>query len=252
MNNELFEKLRTSKKYRDVCPDTIARIIDECEGRYKKFKDLDKAVREKLHGITSAFMSEQEYKRARNLAGEFSSENLEALLACHASTRERLPLSAMDALYGRIFEITGEPQTLLDLACGMSPVYFLEKHPDTQVTGVDISGQSVNIITLCGGSALHGDLLCENAIPQERFDVCLLFKILPLLDRQRSGAALKVLNRVNAQYIVASFPTRTLGGRNVGMEENYSVWMESHMPENREIAARFITENELFYILKEI
>ena len=252
MNNELFEKLRTSKKYRDVCPDTIARIIGECEGRYKKTRDLDKAVREKLHGITSAFMSEQEYKRARKLAGEFSSENLEELLSCHASTRERLPLSAMDALYQRIFEITGEPESLLDLACGMNPVYFLGKYPEMQVTGMDISGQSVNIIALCGGNALHGDLLCENAIPPERFDVCLLFKILPLLDRQKMGAALDVLNSVNAKHIVASFPTRTLGGRNVGMEENYSAWMESHMPENREIAARFVTDNELFYILKEI
>ena len=65
MSNELFEKLSTNKKYRDVCPDTIRRVIAECEGRYKKAKDMDKAVREKLHGITSAFMNEQEYKKAQ-------------------------------------------------------------------------------------------------------------------------------------------------------------------------------------------
>ena len=249
--NELFEKLRASKKYRDVCPDTIARIITECEGRYKKAKDLDKAVREKLHGITSAFMSEQEYRRAQKLAGEFSPEILQELLTCHASTRERLPLSAMDALYQRIFEITGVPERLLDLACGMNPVYFLAKYPGMQVTGADISGQSVNIIELCGGHALHADLLCGGSVPAERYDAALLFKILPLLDRQREGAAMDVMRTVNAGYLVISFPTRTLGGRNVGMEENYSAWMESHLPENRIIAARFTTENELFYILKE-
>lgn len=251
MNNELFEKLSTNKKYRDVCPDTIRRVIAECEGRYKKVKDMDKAVREKLHGITSAFMNEQEYKKAQALAGEFSAENLEALLACHASTRERLPLAAMDALYRRIFEVTGKPERILDLACGINPVYFLAKFPQMKVTGVDISGQSVNIITICGGRALHGDLLCEGAVPPERYDVALLFKILPLLDRQREGSAMAVLNAVNAKYIVVSFPTRTLGGRNVGMEDNYSRWMEAHMPENREIASRFTTDNELFYILKE-
>ena len=249
--NELYEKLLASKKYRDVCPDTIRRVITECEGRYKKAKDMEKAVREKLHGITSAFMSEQEYKKARALAGEFSAENLEALLTCHASTRERLPLNAMDALYGRIFEVTGLPQALLDLACGINPVYFLGKLPGIQVTGVDISGQSADIITLCGGHALHADLLCPGSVPAERFDIALLFKILPLLDRQRSGAAMDVLNAVNAKYIATSFPTRTLGGRNVGMEENYSAWMESHLPEKWEIAQRFTTENELFYILKE-
>ena len=251
MNDELFEKLSTNKKYRDVCPDTIRRVIAECEGRYKKAKDMDKAVREKLHGITSAFMNEQEYKKARALAGEFCPENLESLLACHASTRERLPLAAMDELYNRIFEVTGIPERLLDLACGINPVYFLAKLPQMQVTGADISGQSVNIITVCGGKALHNDLLCTDSIPAERYDVALLFKILPLLDRQREGSAMAVLNAVNAKYIVVSFPTRTLGGRNVGMEENYSRWMEAHMPENREIASRFTTDNELFYILKE-
>lgn len=247
--NELFEKLLASKKYRDVCPDTIARIIAECEGRYKKAKDLEKAVREKLHGITSAFMNESEYKRAQALAS--AGETLEELLSCHASTRERLPLAAMDALYQKIFEITGEPASLLDLACGMNPVYFTAKYPQMKVTGVDISGQSVNIIRICGGNALHGDLLCENAVPEERYDIALLFKILPLLDRQKNGSAMDVLCRIHAGYIVVSFPTRTLGGRNVGMEDNYSAWMESHMPENREIEARFTTENELFYILKE-
>lgn len=251
MNNELFEKLSTNKKYRDVCPDTIRRVIAECEGRYKKAKDMDKAVREKLHGITSAFMNEQEYKKAQALAGEFSPENLESLLSCHASTRERLPLAAMDALYTRIFEVTGEPEALLDLACGINPVYFLSKYPLMQVTGADISGQSVNIITRCGGRALHNDLLCTDLIPAERYDVALLFKILPLLDRQRDGAAMDVLNTVSAKFIVVSFPTRTLGGRNVGMEKNYSEWMESHLPENRTVAARFTTENELYYVLKE-
>ena len=251
MNNDLFEKLSQSKKYRDVCPDTIARIIGECEGRYKKAKDQDKAVRERLHGITSAFMNETEYKRAQKLAGEFSPEILEELLACHASTRERLPLAAMDTLYDRIFEVTGMPKKLLDLACGMNPVYFRGRYPDMQATGVDISGQSVNIIALCGGNAKHGDLLCANAIPSDRYDIALLFKILPLLDRQRSGAAMDAMNAVNARHLVISFPTRTLGGRNVGMEENYSAWMEAHLPGKYEIAARFTTDNELFYILKE-
>jgi putative hydrolase len=66
-----------------------------------------------------------------------------------------------------------------------------------------------------------------------------------------TGTALEVMSAVHAQYLVASFPTRTLGGRNVGMEKNYSDWMESHMPENRTVAARFTTDNELYYVLKE-
>lgn len=243
--NELFEKLSANKKYRDVCPDTIRRVIAECEGRYKKAKDIDKAVREKLHGITSAFneLGADAAQAAASISGD---ADLESMLKRHASTRERLPLSAMDALYEKIFETTGAPQSILDLACGLNPVYLVHRF-GCRVVGVDISKSCVSLIP----DGVWGDLLCENAIPSERFHIALLFKILPLLERQKSGSAMDVMNRINAEYLVVSFPTRTLGGRNVGMEDNYTAWMEAHMPENRTVAARFTTDNELYYVLKE-
>lgn len=247
--NELFEKLSASKKYRDVCPDTIKRILGECARKYKKDKDIEKAAREKLHGITSAFMTEREYKNALKLAED---GDLESLLSCHASTRERLPLADMDAAYDRIFEETGNPGSILDLACGMNPIYLKHRLPDARIVGVDISGQSMAVIgAACDAEIRHGDLLCEGSIPRERFDVCLLFKILPLLDRQESGSADRVLMEIDAKFIVVSFPTRTLGGRNVGMAENYGKWMDNHMPANRSVKAKFETGNELFYILEE-
>ena len=247
MNNDLFDKLSSNKKYSDVCPDTIRRVISECEGRYKKSKDMEKAVREKLHGITSAFNElGGDVQRAVAELDTNDDAALTEILKRHASTRERLPLSAMDALYAKIFETTGRPASILDLACGLNPVYLLHRF-DCDVVGVDISKSCVSLIP----NGVWGDLLCENAIPQERFHIALLFKILPLLDRQREGSAMAVLNAVNAKYLVVSFPTRTLGGRNVGMEDNYTAWMEAHMPENRTVAARFTTENELYYVLKE-
>ena len=247
MNNDLFDKLSSNKKYSDVCPDTIRRVISECEGRYKKSKDMEKAVREKLHGITSAFNELGGDVQREVYALEFGDDRaLTDILKRHASTRERLPLSAMDALYAKIFETTGRPTSILDLACGLNPVYLLHRF-DCDVVGVDISKSCVSLIP----NGVWGDLLCENAIPQERFHIALLFKILPLLERQKSGSAMDVMNRIDAEYLVVSFPTRTLGGRNVGMEDNYTAWMEAHMPENRTVAARFTTENELYYVLKE-
>ena len=252
MNNELLDKLLTSKKYKYVCADTVKRVLSECEGKYKKAKDIEKAAREKLHGITSAFLTDAEYKRALALAeAEKTEEALARLLACHASTRERLPLSGMDALYGRIFEFTGVPETLLDLACGMNPLYLAFRYPGIRVHCEDISGQCINVIQAYtpNTEALTGDLLSN--VPDGRYDVALLFKVLPLLDRQQSGAADRVLNAVNAKFIVCSFPTRTLGGRNVGMEGNYSAWMEAHIPENYAVYEKITTTNELYYILKE-
>ena len=260
MNEPLLDKLLHSKKYQDICPDTIQRIFGECLVKYKKPKDAEKAAREQLHGITGAFLTREEAGRCcvdlqQWMTGGRKDADLEQMLKRHASTRERLPLSRMEETYAAIFEITGRPRTVLDLACGLNPIYLAAR--GMEVFGLDISGQAVETLNALGKlaavpvSAACADLLCENAIPRKRFDVALLFKILPLLERQRSGAAMDVMRAVNAENIVVSFPTRTLGGRNVGMEENYSAWMEGHLPENREIAACFTTENELFYILKE-
>ena len=243
MNEEMLAKLASNKKYGDVHPDAVRRAIAECEGRYKKAKDLEKAVRERLHGITSAFNG---LDRAR------PSDDLEALLSRHASTKERLPLARMDALYDRIFEITGAPKGILDLACGLNPLYLLRRH-SCPVTGVDVSRSCIELLgTEPNFTGRWADLLCADAVPGERFHIALLFKILPLLERQRPGAASELMKRADAEYLVISFPTRTLGGRNVGMEENYSEWMEAHIPRDRRVAGRFTDDNELFYILKEI
>ncbi len=244
--SELKEKLLASKKYRDVCPDTIERIWRECSSKFKKEKDVDKAAREALHGVTGAFMTEREYKRAMELA---AARDWEALLGMHASTRERLPVESMDRVFDQLFEAIETPARILDLACGLNPVYLAHRLPNAAITGVDISGQCVNVIRAFGGAeARLGDLLCE--IPEDEANAALLFKVLPLLERQRTGAAMDALMRVNAEWIVASFPTRSLGGHNVGMEKHYSEWMEAHVPGNRAIAARLTSENELFYVLK--
>lgn len=249
MNETLFDKLASNKKYSDVCPDTIRRVISECHGRYKKPKDMEKAVREKLHGVTSAF---NELGGARDLQITDDAA-LTELLSRHASTRERLPLDAMDALYAQIFAVTGMPKRVLDLACGLNPIYLLHRF-DFDVVGVDVSRSCVSMIDSNRHPAsrgVWGDLLCENAIPRERFDIALLFKILPLLERQKSGSAAEVMRSIDAETLVVSFPTRTLGGRNVGMEHHYTAWMEAHLPANRSVAARLTTDNELYYVLKE-
>ena len=144
----LKEKLLASKKYRDVCPDTIERIWSECSAKYKKEKDVDKAAREALHGVTGAFMTEREYKRAMELA---AAREGEALLEMHASTRERLPIARMNETFDRIFAITGRPESVLDLACGLNPVYLAQRLPGAELLGVDISGQCVRIV-FDGGS----------------------------------------------------------------------------------------------------
>lgn len=256
---QALEKLSASKKYAGVCPDTLARILTECFQRHKKPKDAEKAAREKLHGITGAFMSAEEHKRASAALVDCAKGDEAALievLSQHSSTRERLPLKAMDSLYAKIFEVTGKPEKILDLACGLNPIYLAARGHD--VTGVDIQNQAIELVNRMGAEnnlpvrGTCADLLIEGSIPQEHFSLALVFKLLPLLETQKTGAAAATLLAINADYTAVSFPTRTLTGRNVGMEANYTRWMEAHLPAEREVIARFVEANELVYILKAI
>ena len=253
-----LDKLLASKNYRDVCPETVRRVWEACAAKYKKPRDAEKAAREALHGITGAFMTPQE---ARQLAFDMqdwyinnTDVGLERMLSRHASTRERLPLDALDALYEQIFRTTGRPWSVLDLACGIHPLYLAARGIDA--TGVDISGAAVDAVNRFGEvygmpvRASCADLLCQGAIPRRHFDMALMLKLLPLLERQRASAALAVMSAIDADWLVVSFPTRTLSGRNVGMATQYAVWMEAHVPPGRGIRERLEAQHELFYILR--
>ena len=260
--NEAYEqalqKLSAAKKYAGICPDTLARVLAESFERHKRPKEAEKAAREKLHGMTGAFMTPEECRRAEKALDAWAPGNDAALveaLSQHASTRERLPLAGMDALYERIFAATGVPGRVLDLACGLNPVYLAAR--GHAVVGVDIQGAAVALVGRMREAhglpvrAVCADLLVPGSVPEERFDLALAFKLLPLLETQRNGAGAALLRTVPARHIAVSFPTRTLSGRNVGMAAHYGEWMDAHVPEDRVVAARFETENELFYVLSE-
>ena len=150
------------------------------------------------------------------------------------------------------------PRTAVDLACGTGSVTKILSRRGYDVTGVDIQNPAIELVNRMGaenGMPVRGkcaDLLIPGSIPQEHFSLAIAFKLLPLLETQRTGAAAETLLAIDADYTAVSFPTRTLTGRNVGMEANYTRWMEAHLPAEREVVARFVETNELVYILKAV
>ena len=55
-------------------------------------------------------------------------------------------------------------------------------------------------------------------IAGERFDLALLLKLIPTLEQLEPGCGARVVRGVPARVVVVSFPRRTLGGRDVGMD----------------------------------
>ena len=248
-----MSEIAISKKYRDICPDTVRRVTETERAKYKSEKEADKAVKAHLHQITGAFMTPEEMKTADKYLRAYregDTEAFEKTLRLHSSTRERL--AGAETLYRRILEAAGQPKSVLDLACGMNPLILGSM--GLAVRGMDISGGCVRLVNewarVCGWdvSAVCADLLCDP--PMEQADMALMMKLLPVLEQQRKGSAMALVAAVPTKTICVTFPMRTLGGRKVGMEQHYSEWFEGNLPENTEIIERFIEADELCYVAR--
>lgn len=283
---EAFEALRASKKYGFLCENTLERVLKAAFLRQKSPKNALKSAKTTLHRLTGAYASLENPGRADVLIGRWrpgDDETLCAILSLHASTRERIalrpatdgglwtppagsathlsaahggtPLAQMDALYAEIFAVTGRPQRVLDCACGLNPVYLAAR--GVAVLGLDLHGGATSVINRF--SDAHGlsaraevrDLLVTPP-PAEPFSLALAMKLLPLLESERAGAAMELLEGLRARFIAVTFPTRTLSGRNIGMEAHYASWLEPRVEGKFSVCKKFTQEAELVYILEPV
>ncbi len=242
-----------SKKYKDVCPETVQRVYETERAKYKSEKEADKAAKAHLHQITGAFMTPEELKQADKLLAAYKEGDEGAFhktLRLHSSTRERL--DGCEALYARILKAAGQPKRILDLACGLNPLILGEM--GLSVRGMDISGGCVRLINEWArvrGWDVHAecqDLLCGPEM--EKADMALMMKLLPVLEQQRKGSAMALVLSVPADTVCVTFPMKTLGGRKVGMEQHYTEWFEGNLPGEFEIIERFVEADELCYLAR--
>jgi 16S rRNA (guanine(1405)-N(7))-methyltransferase len=163
-------------------------------------------------------------------------------------------MNDMDALYSGIFESCSQLGVILDLACGLNPLYLADK--GYAVIGMDVHGGIVELLNdwarACGWcmSASCVDLLGGVELPE--CELALMFKLLPILERQESGASVRLIQKTPAKYMAITVPTRTLGGRGAGMGRNYSDWFERGCPDSHAIISRFTAAGELCYVVERV
>nr|AMP53185.1 ArmA_Rmt [uncultured bacterium] len=248
-----MSEIAISKKYRDICPDTVARVFAAERAKYKSEKDADKAARAHLHQITGAFMTPDEMKTADKLLRAYKEgdgEAFEKTLRLHSSTRERM--EGAQALYEHILNAADSPKSVLDLACGLNPLIL--GNMGLTVRGMDISGGCVRLVNEWARvrewnvQADCRDLLCNPEM--EKADIAFMMKLRPVLEQQKKGSAMELVASVPTDMICVTFPMKTLGGRKVGMEKHYSEWFEGNLPHEFEMIERFIEADELCYVAR--
>lgn len=224
----IVRSLKQSKKYRDTHEETIRVLATEALQRHKKVGPAEKAVRKRLHSIMAPYLGDPDYEQAAiDLTAAFATGDSEVvtalcrrLLSYHLSTQERLPV--LEFFYRDIFSVTGAPDSLLDIACGLGPLAFpwMGLSPSVQYYAYDIHEPRVNFLNhyfrlqRLEPLARVQDVALD--VPQETADVALFLKEMPRFERNYPGRGRALLLGLRARHLVVTFPTiSTHGGRNL-------------------------------------
>jgi len=266
VTEELAPPVATAPKYRDLAPATILRAAELAARAHRDdLESATKYAKGKLHQWVGAYRDPEIRKFGRQveefLATPYLPHDLERFaleaLKRHASTAERI--GEMERIYPHLLEeleIANEI-TILDLCGGMHafalPLFRGERR--IRYRGFDCDG-AVAMLADRFVRALSTDasVECRDVIadpPLEPCDVVWLFKAAPCLERQAEGATRRLLEQLRAKSVVLSFPTRSLGGREKGMVENYSGFVKSLADELHRSIRVIEFSSETFYVLTE-
>lgn len=227
----------------------------------KDFKFMLKEVRKRLHEIYGVFiLGKKDLKPLKEHLKEVKDLDEEALqlhmkiLESHKSSAERVNFYL--GVYEKIFSITGKPKSILDLACGLNPLSFpwmglkKVKYFAYELTDEDCKfiQDYFNIIKPFGldGRAFAFDLIRVSKLPE--VDVCFLFKVLDSLEDLERDYSEKILVKIPAKFIVVSFPTMSIGGRNPIRQRGWFFRMMRNLGFSAET---FEIENEIFYVIRK-
>jgi 16S rRNA (guanine(1405)-N(7))-methyltransferase len=229
---ELVQAVLGSSKYRSVEPALVARIGEGELGKGRKFKEAVKATKSKLHQVGGAYLTD--IPRYSNwlvslTQAEHDPQALKPIcrevMASHVSTRERLPI--LDEFYDALFAQLPEISSVLDVACGLNPlaIPWMPLQPGSQYHAVDMYSDMVAFVqAFMDMLPVEGQAkVCDVAAtpPTQPVDLALVLKAIPCLEQIDKQTGERLLDSLQAKYLVISFPAKSLGGREKGMRENY-------------------------------
>ncbi len=229
--DRLVAAVAASARYRGVCPDLVRAIGERALARRRNLKEAIKATKNKLHQAAGAYVGSR-IDYAALLAGLRNAGDADAVarvcaraMACHASSRERLPILA--EFYAATLGSLPPVHSVLDVACGLNPLAIpwmpLAERAEYYAYDIyeDMMGFLNEFLPVAGmrGRAVACDVVAR--CPTRHADVALVLKAIPCLEQLDKLAGRKLLEALDATYLLVSFPAHSLGGARKGMPANY-------------------------------
>lgn len=261
---ELTQQVQQGAKYRNIHASVIANIAESELKKGRSWKDTVKAVRNKLHQVGAAYQPQgidydQLSSEMKSLSSDLQSPEAKRFciqaMSLHASTRERLPI--LNQFYLDTLQSFTQIESLLDLACGLNPLAlaWMPVSNDTQISVCDIYTDQIDFLnTFFEHFNINGKAYCcdlTHQIPQEKFQVGFILKTIPCLEQVDKNIGKKIINELNCEYLLVSFPAQSLSGRNKGMREFYSIHFESLLHDSAWKSTTFTFPNEQVFLLNK-
>ncbi len=220
----MIAELQRGRKYSMLeLPDSTLRdLLVYAIPRYKNRQQVLQAARKKLHTLVAPYLGDPQYSEASQLLAQaFLAGNCQqvldecrSILACHASTRERIPY--MQDFYQRIFEYTGKPHVIFDLACGLNPfaIPWMNLDREVQYYAYDIHQPRLRLINqfMSGWGlpplAVQQDILVDP--PHSKADIAFFFKEAHRFEQRRHGSNRTFWQKLDVKYLLVSLPTQNL------------------------------------------
>ena len=260
--DELVTAVLAAAKYQHVSPDLVRRVGADELAKRPRLKEAVKATKNKLHQLGGAYFTAAiDYEAALARLQAVAGEPVAFQAACrdvmrlHASTNERLPI--LDSFYTTTLAGLPPIDRVLDVACGLNPLAWpwMPFGPETTYLAVDVYADMMaflaDFMVLAGmrGAVRTADV-SQVAVFGE-VDLVLLLKILPVLAQVDKTAVPRLLDRLQARYLLISFPAKSLGGRQKGMVANYEAQFDQWAAGRNWQVKRFVFASELAFLVEK-
>jgi 16S rRNA (guanine(1405)-N(7))-methyltransferase len=256
----LVEAVLDSSKYRGVAPDFVRTLGAQELRKRRKLKEAVKATKNKLHQVGGAFLDYKPdfagwlglLREARDSGDDDALRRACAeVMTHHASTRERMPV--LDGFYETTLAGLPPIRSVLDVACGLNPlsIPWMPLAEGADYYAFDIYESMLGFLGECipllgaHGHARPCDVtrLCEHP-PVE---LALVLKTIPCLEQVDKAAGGRLLDAIDAEHVLVSFPIQSLCGRSKGMAANYEARFRRLAADKSWHVRRFEFESELVF-----
>jgi 16S rRNA (guanine(1405)-N(7))-methyltransferase len=257
--DRLVAAVLSSPKHGRICAEFVRRVGAEELTKRRSLKEAIKATKNKLHQVGGAYLEGSlPYARWLDRLREAPSpDDLRAacrdVMRGHTSTAERLGI--LDEFYSALLGGLPPVRSVLDVACGLNPlaIPWMSLAPDAVYYAYDIYQDMTDFIgefmALIGmeGHAQARDVM--QFVPPEKVDLALILKTIPCLEQVDKAAGRRLLDGVNADTMIVSFPVRSLGGHDKGMSANYEAHLRDLLADRDWPVERYEFESELAFLI---